>query len=369
MRISGTDRRRHACRNAAPGFTLVELLVVIAIIGTLVALLLPAVQSAREAARSNTCRNNLKQLSLALINYDTAQRNLPGLTNEIPNAADPAIGRRVSWFVMIFPYVEQAPLWDLWTQSFASGSAEIDENFVPEIVEMQCPSDPPETTGAPISSYVANAGQALRDISRGSSTPSGTSNVNTEYTANGIFFDNNKRANYTFGGSSIPDGREDTLVHPRLQSSMDYLSSNDGASKTMMLSENIHAVNYTYATPASDIVRDAKHYFGFVWANEPDTSYAPELQRVNGARNEVTPETLAEFDEPLGYPSSKHPQGVNFAFADGHVIFVSDNIAANVYAQMMTSNHKRSKYYDASISSTDASASDRNLPQPSEADL
>ena len=65
-------------RHERRGFTLVELLVVIAIIGTLVALLLPAVQSARETARRNTCTNNMKQLSLALTNMDSSLKKLPG---------------------------------------------------------------------------------------------------------------------------------------------------------------------------------------------------------------------------------------------------------------------------------------------------
>ena len=72
-------------RHTRRGFTLVELLVVIAIIGTLVALLLPAVQNARETARSNTCRNNLKQLSLALASMDTQLKKLPGYSNELFN--------------------------------------------------------------------------------------------------------------------------------------------------------------------------------------------------------------------------------------------------------------------------------------------
>ncbi len=115
-------------------FTLVELLVVIAIIGTLVALLLPAVQAAREAARSNTCRNNLKQLSLALINYDSSQQEFPGLVNEIPNKGSTkgtngsyTVGRRVSWVVMAFPYIENGALWDRWTTRWPnSTSAAID---------------------------------------------------------------------------------------------------------------------------------------------------------------------------------------------------------------------------------------------------
>src|SRR6187397_855725 len=98
---------------ARRGFTLVELLVVIAIIGTLVALLLPAVQSARETARGNTCRNNIKQLHLALTNMDSTLKRLPGHVEEIfnPNGTRDANGlmplsfaRRASWVVKCFPY-------------------------------------------------------------------------------------------------------------------------------------------------------------------------------------------------------------------------------------------------------------------------
>src|ERR1700742_211202 len=107
-------------RHARRGFTLVELLVVIAIIGTLVALLLPAVQAARETARGNTCRNNMKQLHLALTNMDSTLKRLPGYSEEIfnPNGAKTgtppnftaSFSRRASWVVRIFPYMEEQPL-------------------------------------------------------------------------------------------------------------------------------------------------------------------------------------------------------------------------------------------------------------------
>ena len=99
------------------GFTLVELLVVIAIIGLLIALLLPAVQSTREASRRSRCKNNLKQLSLGLVTYVSARGGLPpsildnvkaGMSSFAP--ADNAPG--FAWSARILPFVEQSPLWD-----------------------------------------------------------------------------------------------------------------------------------------------------------------------------------------------------------------------------------------------------------------
>src|ERR1043165_7475153 len=110
------------------GFTLVELLVVIAIIGILVALLLPAVQAAREAARRTQCTNNMKQLGLAMQNYLSAKKTFPpgsmrDITGSTGNFRDP----RVSPHLRLMPYMENQPLYDRfdWTYSW-----EADQNTV-----------------------------------------------------------------------------------------------------------------------------------------------------------------------------------------------------------------------------------------------
>ncbi|MFM7205835.1 MAG: DUF1559 domain-containing protein [Planctomycetaceae bacterium] len=106
MQIDGAARR------TGHGFTLVELLVVIAIIATLIGLLLPAVQSARESARRTACGNNLRQLPIAFLNYESARRMLPPLKRLFSGAitaCEPKMAHR-SWAPDVLPYVEEAAL-------------------------------------------------------------------------------------------------------------------------------------------------------------------------------------------------------------------------------------------------------------------
>ena len=92
------------------GFTLVELLVVIAIIGTLVGLLLPAVQSAREAARRSACTNNMKQLGLGVLNFESARRRLPAASTGVGSSSGATTGS-YSWITVILPFLEETNLY------------------------------------------------------------------------------------------------------------------------------------------------------------------------------------------------------------------------------------------------------------------
>ncbi len=134
-------RRKH-------GFTLVELLVVITIIGMLMALLMPAVQAARESARKAKCMNHQKQVSLAALNFEACNGRFPGFKNAL-NGSD------VSWVVMLFPYLDRAKLWESWANLPAGDPGEKKPVYIKVLV---CPSDPGEalSAGDAPCSYVCN---------------------------------------------------------------------------------------------------------------------------------------------------------------------------------------------------------------------
>ncbi len=107
-------------------FTLVELLVVIAIIGTLVGLLLPAVQAAREAARRSSCQNNLKQLAIGMLNYESAYKQFPvgvylGVAPTNYNWPGTGQGRRTAFCLFIYPFIEMQAAYDLYDKTSQAG--------------------------------------------------------------------------------------------------------------------------------------------------------------------------------------------------------------------------------------------------------
>ncbi|MCY2989463.1 MAG: DUF1559 domain-containing protein [Planctomycetota bacterium] len=143
------------------GFTLVELLVVIAIIGILVALLLPAIQAAREAARRTSCNNNLKQLGIALANYHDTYKKFPPVAVFGKPVGSPQPAYHHTWCLMILPFMEQQPLYDSVDLRLRIWDQAIRGTVVPAFL---CPSDsgfgsePAQTHGIAVTHYVAAEG-------------------------------------------------------------------------------------------------------------------------------------------------------------------------------------------------------------------
>ncbi|MCA9236043.1 MAG: DUF1559 domain-containing protein [Planctomycetales bacterium] len=341
------------------GFTLVELLVVIAIIGTLVGLLLPAVQAARESARSNTCRNNLKQLQTALSNRETSLKDYPGYIN--PLGLTGSVGTdaglvRASWAVMTFPYIEARSLWDRWSTGFPNQSFSYN-NDLAELEIFICPSDPPAVPGEPNLSYVGNAGFIGRSNKFNSSAP--------ENPGNGVFFDRVRTGGST--GYLGPQDNFDKQNYPPITMTTAYIQSKgDGMTATLLLSENLHAVHYaaTGPPPGQDLdvtTQDEKWFYGFCWQQPANAGAA---QRINGNLTQDPYTSVSEMGQPLpspsgapsgqataaniadAFPSSNHPSGVNMAFVGGSVSFIGDQIDPTVYAQLCTSNRNVSDLVD-----------------------
>jgi prepilin-type N-terminal cleavage/methylation domain-containing protein/prepilin-type processing-associated H-X9-DG protein len=297
------------------GFTLVELLVVISIIGMLMALLLPAVQAAREAGRRNTCANNIRQVGLAMANFESARRFFPGYLNRTAIGATAANIRTVGYIVPLMPFMERNDLYRNWSDN-ARTTTELttNTNFKSNVyVDMLvCPSDPPASRTEPWLAFVVNGGAVNANAD--------TAPVVNE--ADGICFDQtpssaNKKVN------------------------MDFLNSHDGSSNTFILAENIQADKWTLVNhednPGSTGTGriDAYHHHSFFWyaTNSSGTPTPPTNAKIN-----ATIATLPAEGTTLdtARPSSRHPGGVNMLFADTHLRFIAEDLDYKVYIQLMT---------------------------------
>lgn len=292
---------------ARKGFTLVELLVVITIIGMLVAMLMPAVQMAREAGRRSQCMNNQKQLVTALLNYESARRQFPGWveTLTLANGAK----RDVAWFVTLFPYIEQGPLYQQWLEGSTNVIA------LPFAV---CPSNPLESapvinSNETVMAYVVNAGWP------GSIFPPNKYHEEPQQEGPG-------EAVFLERGQALAAAGK-----PLKQINLDYLSSHDGASNTFAISENINARGiWAYSGPYNP---NWEYAVGFNWFKSSGT-----CRRINACLNSTAD---ALTNPELARASSRHPGVVNVAFCDGHVVTQRDNIDWLVFAQLMTPDNYR----------------------------
>jgi len=296
--------RTHMARRA---FTLVELLVVIAIIGVLIALLLPAVQQAREAARRMQCSNNLKQLGLALHTYhDTHLSFPPGWIN--PN--------RMSWQSMILPQLEQgalqdqlaaegafdadgssAPYWYNTPEIISTGTTPLAQTAIPGFI---CPSDPS-----------GNLNTKLRSDDSTHPAQYAKSNYVGTYTA----------AQYDTAGTKTAD----KLAMFYDNSNRKFRDITDGTSNTLLAVERATVSNYIgslwigWHQLAPGVSTGDNQFMLQVRINRlsNDTQYA-----INGTGNHAA--------------SSAHPGDVQVVLGDGSARFISETIELRTYAALGT---------------------------------
>jgi len=161
--IRNEDIPQSASRNRSCGFTLVELLVVLAIVGILISLLLPAVQAAREAARKAQCKSQLRQVGLAIQNYESAHRTLPpGCLQWRPWGGSPRL-KNLAWSAMILPHLEQTTLHGLVQFDYPFDHPANDQAAKTRIALYLCPSNPevPTRSGRARTDYAGLYGQRI----------------------------------------------------------------------------------------------------------------------------------------------------------------------------------------------------------------
>jgi prepilin-type N-terminal cleavage/methylation domain-containing protein/prepilin-type processing-associated H-X9-DG protein len=355
-------------RGSGRAFTLVELLVAVAIIGALVALLLPAVQSAREASRSAACANNLGQLQKAFMTRETAIKEFPGYVNQVGLSGTEHFVR-ASWVVTLLPYFEQNALHQQWADGhveFTGGR--LADHCQSRLDILLCPSNPMLTTQKGPLDYVVNAGYCPRTrhgrcVEFFQPHPESAAQFVGENTADGMLLDLHGWIEgdvdqtgpdpFKFPCPCVPDGKPFPY---RASSAMTlaYLQAKgDGTSHTLLLSENLRSVSWafqaesTYYDDGSPL--DEKYHFGFTWelpevvaaAMAEDTR--KKQRRINGGTSDG--DSYADVSDITiddGFPSSYHPGGVNAAFVGGAVRYLSEETELGVYAQLMTSNRQLS---------------------------
>ncbi len=307
------------------GFTLIELLVVIAIIGILVALLLPAVQKVRETANNTVCKNNLKQIGLALVNYHTTNRVFP------PGAVAPqTVGQPgyATWAIYILPFIEQDALAKAYRFDLPNTAPEqktVRETLVKTYI---CPSDHTGDFGleVPDSGYGNTAGVKYR--------PSSYRGVEGK-TLNRTSNDENKWFDSQNSGESDGPKEFRGVLHVVGINGLtvERLSDiKDGASNTLMVGE--------YSTKTHE-TRDT--FWAYSWNQYTMSSAMPQRRTLLNDYDGCIALTGKEVPNDSGINACKrafasfHTNGaLNFAFCDGSVKVIATNVDLSTFTALAT---------------------------------
>lgn len=317
-----------------PGFTLVELLVVIAIIGILIALLLPAVQAAREAARRSQCSNNLKQLGLAIHNYHDTYKLFPaGVIAQFLNAGlyypgttTPGMPpNALSWMPTLLPFFEQGALHDqLAPYMVTRKSQDFPSNLMNTVIPtLGCPSDPfvPKTTTAqgtgdpPPDNNDGFCGTYLLCNGSQQVTQSDTGN---SHQMNGMFFYRSKT-----NMASVTDGTSNTVMSSEICLVPEPAGGNRDWRGRYYRADHLSSLFTTFLPPntsSSDLCRTCQ-------GSPASPYYAP-------CTGSTSPQAI--------YARSRHPGGVQAGLADGSVRFVSETINTQTWQALGTRDGRES---------------------------
>jgi len=320
------------------------MLVVISIIAVLAALLLPAINMAREAARRASCSNNLKNLHLAVQQFDQAKGYYPASrtfwndanykkTGNHPTTWSAGPASVLTWVHEIMPYIERSDMRSQVEAALMSGTIAVPAAAYGKLAIVFCPSDElDDATSAAVSqnysqlSYACNSG--VMDVT--SAPPAAiTAITGFDWPQNGVL-DNRLK------------GTANTEVQKIFKTTLGDLTNGDGPSYTIMFAENSDLEEWNYAP--------AEYHVGVVWdetAQQLLNKYPPPTQP--GIPANTKPGTFAEMLSasppispwPMARPASQHPTGFMVAFCGGNIKFVSESIDYTVYARLMTSNGKK----------------------------
>ena len=275
-----------------PAFTLVELLVVIAIIGVLMGLLLPAVQSAREAGRRVTCSNNQYQMALAATRFNDTNGFVPGWRNAVIWTTSTTGTHTPTWTVPLLPFVERTDIFKAWSTTQVLSSTQ-----TPYVSAFVCPSSPPDSSNSPWLSYAGNCGSLANNRN------------------DGVMVDN-------------------VTIAVAQRNSLDDIAANDGTAMTLILSEKcgtpITSQAFWSAQPTASP--------GWGSAASPFTGFGMAGTPPNGLKV-INNTAAATVPSALNQPSSNHPGGAVAAFCDGRTGFLKDSLRSDVYAQLLITNN------------------------------